>query len=92
MNTKKPQACDVTENRFRTTLMFLRMAGFPVNMKKTSVQTSVYNVLVMLHGYALYLSFLIDSIVHRDDLKRFMESFRILIVTSLLVWLVLNVR
>jgi hypothetical protein len=92
MNTKKPQACDVTENRFHTALTFLRMAGFSVNMKKTSLLISVYNVLVMLHGYPLYLSFLIDSIVHRDDLKRFMESFRSLVAASLLVWLVLNVR
>jgi hypothetical protein len=92
MNTKEPQVCDVTEIRFRTVLTFLRIGSIPANMKKLSVLTLVYNALVLLHGYAMYLAFLMDSVVHRDDLKRFMKTFRSLVVASLVLWLDLNLR
>jgi hypothetical protein len=92
MNKKEPQVCDVTENLFRTVLMLLRTGGVPIHMKNPSIRTSVYNVLVTLHGYALHLAFFVDSIVHRDDLKRFMKTFRSLIPASLIIWVFLNLR
>lgn len=92
MKTKEPQASDVTENRFRTVFMFLRMAGITINKKKRSVYTSVYYALVTLHGYALYPAFLMDSIVHKDDLKLCMQTFRAVVVASLILWLYLNLR
>ncbi|PNF24042.1 hypothetical protein B7P43_G08624 [Cryptotermes secundus] len=90
MNTKEPQACDVTENRFRTILTFLRMAGVPLNTKHASILHSTYNVLIAINAYALYLAFYMDIIIHNDDLKNFMKSFRILISSSVAYWVHLN--
>jgi hypothetical protein len=84
--------CDVTENRFRTVLTLLRMAGVPINMKQSSILHSTYNVLLAINAYALYLAFYMDIIIHNDDLKNFMKSFRILISSSVLYWVHLNLR
>jgi hypothetical protein len=92
MSKKEPQVCDVTEGRFSILYMLLRIGGVPINMKNPSILTAVYNVLVTLHGYALYLAFCMDVIVYRDDLKRFMTSFRSLSSASIVVWLLLNLR
>jgi hypothetical protein len=92
MNTKEPQVCDVTENRFRTVLTFLRMAGVPINMKHVSTLHSSYNALLAINAYALYLAFYMDIIIHNDDLKNFMKSFRILISSSVSYWVHFNLR
>jgi cytochrome b subunit of formate dehydrogenase len=78
MITKEPQACDVTKNRFRTVLTFLRMAGVPINMKHASILHSTYNALMTINAYALCLAFYMDIIIHNDDLKNFMKNFQAL--------------
>ncbi|PNF24032.1 hypothetical protein B7P43_G08628 [Cryptotermes secundus] len=90
MNTKEPQACDVTENRFRTILTFLRMAGVPINTKHASILHSTYNVLMTINAYALSLAFYMDMIIYNDDLKHFMKTFRLVNSSSLVYWLHLN--
>jgi hypothetical protein len=87
MNTKESQLCDVTENRFRTVLLLLRIGGVPVNMKKLSLLISVYKAVMAFHSYALYLvCAVMNSFVHKHELKRFMKTFRSLIAASLVVW------
>ncbi|XP_033609372.1 uncharacterized protein LOC111869596 [Cryptotermes secundus] len=78
MNTKKPQACDVTENHFRVILTFLRMAGVKINMKKASILNSIYNVFTAINVYALYIGMYVDISEHNDDLKNFMKTFLVL--------------
>jgi cytochrome b subunit of formate dehydrogenase len=90
MNTKEPRVCGVTEDRFRTILMFLRMAGVPINMKHASMLHSTYNVLMTINAYALCLAFYMDIIIHNDDLKNFMKTFRIVNSSLVLHWLHLN--
>jgi hypothetical protein len=92
MNTKEPQACDVTENRFRTVLTFLRMGGVPINVKHASILHSTYNAFMAINAYALYLAFYMDIIIHNDDLKNFMKTFRIVNSSSVLNWLHLTLR
>jgi hypothetical protein len=92
MNRKNPQVCDVMENRFRTVLILLRIGGVPANVKKPTVLFSVYSAVVTFHAYALYCAFLMDAIVHRDDLTQFMKTFRSATVATLILWVVLNVR
>jgi hypothetical protein len=38
----EPQMCDVTENRFPTVLMFLRIGGVPINTKRSVVLHVTY--------------------------------------------------
>jgi hypothetical protein len=92
MNSKEPQVCDVTENRFRNILTFLRMAGVPINMKNASILRSTYNVLTAINAYALCLAFYMDISKHNHDLKNFMKNFQALHSTSVLYWLHLNSR
>jgi hypothetical protein len=92
MDRKEPQMCDVTENRFRTVFMLLRIGGVPANMKKPTVYVSAYNAVITFHGYALYFVFFMDVIVHRDDLRHFMKTFRSLTVATLILWVVLSLR
>ncbi|PNF24039.1 hypothetical protein B7P43_G08627 [Cryptotermes secundus] len=90
MNTKELQACDVTENRFRTILTFLRMAGVPINVKKVSILNSIYNVLTAINAYGMYFAFYMDISKHNDDLKNFLKTFRIINSTSTVYWVHLN--
>jgi hypothetical protein len=92
MGTKEPQVCDVTEDRFRTVLTFLRMAGVPINMKHVSTLHSIYNALLAINAYALYLAFYMDIIIHNDDLKNFMKTFRIVNSSTVIHWLHLTLR
>jgi hypothetical protein len=92
MNMKQPRVCDVTENRFRTILTFLRMAGVPINTKNGSILHSTYNALIAINAYAMYLAFYMDIIIHNHDVKDFMKSFRIVISSSVSYWVHLNLR
>jgi hypothetical protein len=91
MNKKTPQASDVTEDRFRTVLTFLRTGGVPINMKHTSILHSTYNILLAINAYVLLLAFCMDTKIQNDDLK-FMKSLRILISSSVTYWLHFNLR
>jgi hypothetical protein len=91
-NRKEPQMCDVTENRFRVVLTFLRIGGVPINTKNASVLHSTYNALMAINAYALYVAIYMEIILNNDDLKSFMKTFRILNSSSFLYWLYLNLR
>jgi hypothetical protein len=73
-NRKEPQMCDVTENRFRAVLMFLRIGGVPINTKNASVLHSTYNALIAINAYALYVAIYMEIILNNDDLKSFMKT------------------
>jgi hypothetical protein len=92
MNTKKPQVCDVKESPFRNFLIFLRKGGVPTNMKYVSIPYSIYNILLAVNDYVPYLAFYMDIIIHNDDLKNFINTFRVLNSISGLYWLHLNLR
>jgi cytochrome b subunit of formate dehydrogenase len=92
MNTKEPLPRDVTEDRFRTILTFMRLAGIPINMKNPSILIFFYNILMTINAYAMYLSFYMDIITKDDDLKNFMKTFRIVNSTSIVYWVHLNLR
>jgi CRISPR/Cas system-associated protein endoribonuclease Cas2 len=91
-NRKEPQMCDVTENRFRAVLMFLRIGGVPINTKNASVLHSTYNALMAINAYALYIAIYMEIILNNDDLKSFMKTFRVLNSSTFLYWLHLNLR
>jgi hypothetical protein len=91
-NSKEPQVCDLTENRFRAVLTFLRIGGVPINTKNASVLHSTYNALMAVNAYTFYAAIYMEIIMHDDDLKSFMKTFRILNSTSFLIWLHLNLR
>jgi prenyltransferase beta subunit len=91
-NRKEPQMCDVTENRFRTVLTFLRIGGVPINTKNAPVLHSTYNALMAINAYAMYIAIHMELIIQNDDLKNFMKTFRIWNAGSMVYWLHLNLR
>jgi hypothetical protein len=92
MDKNEPQTWNVTENRFRTILMFLRIGGVPINTKNASLLHTTYSALLAINAYALYVAIYAEIIIHNDDLKTFMKTFRILNSTSFSFWLHLNLR
>jgi hypothetical protein len=92
MAGKEPQPCDVTENRFRLLFMALRIGNIPINMKKPSVLIFAYNTISLALATALYMAFTMVIIVHRDDLKIFMQAFRLLNSATFILWNYFSVR
>jgi hypothetical protein len=85
MNSKKLQACDVTEKRFPEVLKFQRMGGVPINMDNASILYSIYTALTAVNAYSLYLAFYMDIITHNDELKISLRNFQALNSTSVLI-------
>jgi hypothetical protein len=92
MDKNEPQTWNVTENRFRTVLMFFRIGGVPINTKNASLLHTTYNAVFAINAYALYFAFYAEIIIHSDDVKNFMKTFRILNSSTFLYWLHLNLR
>jgi hypothetical protein len=92
MKMKEPRVCDVTEYRFRILIILLRIGSVPVYMTNPSVLISVYNALSVVHALVLYIAFCMDVIVHRDDLKNFMQAFRLLNSATLILWNYFSLR
>jgi hypothetical protein len=91
MDKNEPQTLAVTGNRFRAVLMFLRIGGVSINTKNASLMHTAYNALLAINAYALYVA-IYAEIIHNNDLKTFMKTFRILNSSSFLYWLHLNLR
>jgi hypothetical protein len=92
MDKNKPQTWNVTENRFRAVLMFLRIGGVPINTKNASLLHTTYNTLLAIDSYALYIAILTEVTIQTDDLRNFMKTFRVLNSSSIIYWLHLNLR
>jgi hypothetical protein len=54
-------------------------------MKNASKLRSTYSTLMAINAYALCLAFYMDIIMHNDDLKTFMKTFRVVNSTSVLI-------
>ncbi|XP_033609384.1 uncharacterized protein LOC111869608 isoform X2 [Cryptotermes secundus] len=91
MNNNETQACDVMDNLFRVIIMFLRMAGVQISMKKGSILSSIYNVLTAVNGYALYIGMCVVICINNDDLKNFIKTFRVVNSSSIIYWLHFNI-
>jgi hypothetical protein len=91
MGKKESHACGVTENRFRTILILLRTAGVPININNGSLLRSIYNALMTINAYAMFIA-ICAEIIRSDDLKNFMKTFRILNASSTVYWIHLNLR
>jgi hypothetical protein len=92
MDKNEPQTWNVTENRFRTILILLRTAGVPININNGSVLRSIYNALMAINAYAMFIAICAEIIIHSDDLKNFMKTCRILNASSTVYWIHFNLR
>ena len=83
---------NLTEKRFRVTLFLLRLGGVSIYKNKTSVLSFMYNSTVTICAYSFFFFMVISLIMHRDDLKRAMKTFRVILSCILIFWMHLNIR
>ena len=87
-------SCDnsLHQNRFKTTLSFLRLTGITLNITSQSkVYTLFYTVIVVCY-YSTCMCALIDIYVYRYDLMQAMKKIRVIIAMFLCAWMHLSLR
>jgi len=89
MNKKETKLNGLTESRFGSLNLLLRLAGIPLRMKKISTIYTIYLITVIICTCATYLGLLGDVYVHRDEVGRAMTSMRSLFSFTNAAWLFL---
>jgi hypothetical protein len=92
MESKKSITKSVTENRFGITLSLLRFGGVSISMDKTSRLSFVYNCTLTICAYSFFAAMIMAFILYKDDLKRAMKIFRVILSCITIFWMHLNVR
>jgi hypothetical protein len=92
METKQPHTNNLTEKRFRITLFILRLGGVSICMESPSRVNCMYNSVVMICAYTIFLAMIMDYVVHRDDLQQAMKTFRVILTCVTVFWIYLNIR
>ena len=92
MNKKETKLNGLSESRFGSMILLLRLAGIPFQMKKISTIYAIYTITVIICTSTTYVGLLGDVYVHRDDLGRAMTSIRALFSFTNAAWLFLNNR
>jgi len=87
-------SCDNSfhHSRFKTTLSFLRQAGFLIdNISPSKVQT-LYTTVGAVCFYITWMCAIMDTYVNRNDLTKFMEKMRWGFGLSMIVWMNFSCR
>jgi hypothetical protein len=93
METKQSNTNNLTEKRFRITLLFLRLGGVSICMKSPSIINFIYNSVVMTCAYTMFLAMIMDYVLHADDdLQQAMKTFRVILSSVLIFWMYFNIR
>jgi hypothetical protein len=82
----------LSENRFSSVILFLRLGGIPFKMKNTSNLYIIYMVTVIICTCSTFLGLCVDVYLHRDDLGHVMTTVRVLSGMSSLVWIYFSCR
>jgi len=82
----------LTENRFRVLLSLYRLGGIPLYVKSVSRLNAVYNVSLIVCFYITYICVVVDSLVHRYQLKLAMQKLRTYLGMLTITWLHFSVR
>jgi len=77
----------LTDRRFGSIILLLRIAGIPFHIKKMSIIYAFYMKTVIICSSTTYLGMFIDVYVHRDDLGRAMTTMRVLIPVTNIMWI-----
>ncbi|KDR22748.1 hypothetical protein L798_01916, partial [Zootermopsis nevadensis] len=91
MENSTLNAGDITERRFSLLFLFLRLIGIPVNRKTSSCYRSLYNTVVSICMYNLYLEFTMDVVTSRDLEYGFVKA-RFFLGACVIMWMHLYLR
>jgi hypothetical protein len=92
METNRTSTNNLTENRFRVTLLLLRLSGVSICLESPSRLNWLYNTVVMTCTYAIFFAMIMGFVVHRDNLQRAMKIFRVILSCVLVLWIYFNMR
>jgi hypothetical protein len=92
MNIEKSHDNLLTNNRFRTLIILIRLAGVPLNMQSISKLHAVYNIFVTVCFYITNLSIFLDFIFNGENLKEAMKKIRVLFSVEIVIWMHLFLR
>jgi hypothetical protein len=82
----------MTDTYFRVNLFFVRMAGVPLKVQKVSQLNSVYNEILAVCFYCMFLSVILDYIFKMEDLHESMKNVRMIFGTAVVVMMHLYLR
>jgi hypothetical protein len=78
--------------RFKTIICFLQLGGIPVHVVSISNANTLYNTLCVVCFYCAFMCALMDTFVHRYDLKEAMKKSRICFGISFVAWTHFSLR
>jgi len=77
----------LTDRRFGSIILLIRLAGIPFHKKKISIIYAIYMRTVIICASTTYLGVLVDAYVHWNDLGHAMTSMRVLIPLTNVMWI-----
>jgi hypothetical protein len=87
MGSENPKIKGLSESRFSSIILLLRLAGIPLKMKKMPTVYAVYMISVIICSCTTYVGMFADVYVHSDDLEHTMTNIRVLVATASVVWI-----
>jgi hypothetical protein len=92
MEGKHTSTNNLTENRFRVTLLLLQLSGVSICLESPSRLNWMYNSVVMTCTYATCFAMIMGFVVHKDNLQLAMKIFRVILPCLLILWIYFNIR
>jgi hypothetical protein len=86
MESEDTKIKSLSERRFGSIILLLRLAGLPFQMKKISTIYAIYMTTAIICTCSTYVGTFADAYVHRDDLGQAMTTIRVFIPMSNVVW------
>ena len=77
----------LSNSRFGSIIILLRLAGIPCKMKKMSTLYAIYMITVISCTCTTVIGMFADVYIHRDDLGHVMTNIRISIGLTNVLWI-----
>ncbi|XP_069688272.1 odorant receptor 33a-like [Periplaneta americana] len=91
MDNGKDSTEIITEKRFNDLILASRIGGFPLNIKNSSILRSIYNVIISLCFYSVYVAELLEA-YNSSELRQAMKIVRVIALHTYILIIQLNLR
>jgi hypothetical protein len=92
MDNELPKVKEVSNDRFRSIIFLLRLAGIPFKMKKMSTIYAIYMITAISCSCTTFVGMFVDVYIHRDGLLHAMSNIRAAIGVTNSLWLLFYCR
>jgi hypothetical protein len=87
MNNEVPEVKEMSNSRFGSVILFLRLAGTPLKMKKMSTPYAIYMTTAISCTCITLVGMYVDVYIHRDNLKHVMTNIRASFPLTNVLWM-----